>query len=560
MKVIDPVCNMTIEDKDAAAISTYKGRTYYYCSKSCKEDFDKNPGQFIRQLDKAPAAREAAKALGIYTCPMHPEVRREGPGSCPKCGMALEPIAPSTPITKTEWTCPMHPEIIKDSAGNCPICGMALEPKTASVEEEKNPELIDMTRRFWIGLVLALPLVVIEMGKHIPGMAQLSFFGSPMLKWLQFILATPVVLWGGWPFFVRGAQSIANHSPNMFTLIGIGVGVAYCYSLVAAFAPGIFPASFRDMAGEVSTYFEAAAVIIVLVLLGQILELRARSRTGAAIKALLGLAPKQARIIRSDGTEEDIPLEQVQPSDKLRIRPGEKVPVDGVVVEGTSSIDESMVTGESIPVQKQAGDKIIGATVNGTGSLIMKAERVGAGTLLSQIVKMVAEAQRSRAPIQRLVDIIAAYFVEVVVAIAVITFGVWAWAGPEPRFAYALINTVAVLIIACHCALGLATPMSIMVATGKGATVGVLFKNAEAIEELRKIDTLVVDKTGTLTVGKPKLMATVAAPGQDEKKVLFFAAGIEKGSEHPLASAIVDGAQAQGISPAAVEAFESITG
>jgi Cu+-exporting ATPase len=346
----------------------------------------------------------------------------------------------------------------------------------------------------------------------------------------------------------------------MFTLVGLGVSVAYCYSLVAVFAPGIFPASFRGMGGEVAAYFEAAAVIIVLVLLGQVLELRARSRTGAAIKALLGLAPKEARIIRSDGTEEDIPLEQVQAGDKLRIRPGEKVPVDGVVVEGTSSLDESMVTGESIPVQRHSGDKVIGATVNGTGSLIMKAERVGAGTLLSQIVKMVSEAQRSRAPIQRLVDIVATYFVGVVVSIAVITFIVWALVGPEPRLAYALVNAVAVLIIACPCALGLATPMSIMVATGKGATAGVLFKNAEAIEELRKIDTLVVDKTGTLTVGKPKLMATVAAPGEDEKRVLFFAAGIEKGSEHPLASAIVDGAQAQGISSVAVEAFESITG
>jgi Cu+-exporting ATPase len=474
--------------------------------------------------------------------------------------MALEPLEPSAQLTKTEWTCPMHPEIIRDSAGNCPICGMALEPKTVSVEEEKNPELISMTRRFWVSLLLSLPLVFIEMGRHIPGLAQFALFSSPMLKWLELILATPVVLWGGWPFFVRGAQSIINRSPNMFTLIGLGVGVAYGYSLVAVFVPDIFPASFRGMAGDVSTYFEAAAVIIVLVLLGQVLELRARSRTGAAIKALLGLSPKQARVIRSDGTEEDIPLELVQPGDKLRIRPGEKVPVDGVVVDGTSSLDESMVTGESIPVQKQAGDKIIGATVNGTGSLIMKAERVGAGTLLSQIVKMVAEAQRSKAPIQRLVDIIASYFVSVVVAIAVITFGVWAWAGPEPRFAYALINAVAVLIIACPCALGLATPMSIMVATGKGATVGVLFKNAEAIEELRKIDTLVVDKTGTLTVGKPKLMATVVAPGQDEKRVLFFAAGIEKGSEHPLASAIVDGALAQGIALATAEAFESITG
>jgi Cu+-exporting ATPase len=560
MKAIDPVCNMTIEDKDAIATSTYKGGTYYFCSKSCKDDFDKNPEEFIGHSDTTSFPKESVKLLGIFTCPMHPEVRKEGPGSCPKCGMALEPIEPSAPITKTEWTCPMHPEVSKDSPGNCPICGMALEQKTVGLEEEKNPELIEMTRRFWISLLLALPLVVIEMGKHISGMAQLSFFDSPMLKWLQFILATPVVLWGGWPFFVRGAQSIVNRSPNMFTLIGLGVSVSYCYSIAAVVAPGIFPVSFRSMGGEVATYFEAAAVIIVLVLLGQVLELRARSRTGAAIKALLGLAPKQARIIRSDGTEEDIPLEQVQAGDKLRIRPGEKVPVDGMVVEGTSSLDESMVTGESIPVQRQAGDKVIGATVNGTGSLIMKAERVGAGTLLSQIVKMVSEAQRSRAPIQRLVDIVATYFVGIVVSIAVITFIVWALVGPEPRLAYALVNAVAVLIIACPCALGLATPMSIMVATGKGATAGVLFKNAEAIEELRKIDTLVVDKTGTLTVGKPKLIATVATPGEDEKRVLFFAAGIEKGSEHPLASAIVDGAQAQGISSAAVEAFESITG
>ena len=560
MKAIDPVCNMTIGDKEAVAISTYKGETYYFCSKSCKDDFDKNPEEFTGHSDTTSFPKESVKLLGSFTCPMHPEVRKEGPGACPKCGMALEPLELTVPLTKTEWICPMHPEVIKDSPGNCPICGMALEPKTVGLEEEKNPELADMTRRFWIGLVLALPLVVIEMGKHIPGMAQLSLFGSPVLKWFQLILATPVVLWGGWPFFVRGAQSIANRSPNMFTLVGLGVSVAYCYSLVAVFAPGIFPASFRGMGGEVAAYFEAAAVIIVLVLLGQVLELRARSRTGAAIKALLGLAPKEARIIRSDGTEEDIPLEQVQAGDKLRIRPGEKVPVDGVVVEGTSSLDESMVTGESIPVQRHSGDKVIGATVNGTGSLIMKAERVGAGTLLSQIVKMVSEAQRSRAPIQRLVDIVATYFVGVVVSIAVITFIVWALVGPEPRLAYALVNAVAVLIIACPCALGLATPMSIMVATGKGATAGVLFKNAEAIEELRKIDTLVVDKTGTLTVGKPKLMATVAAPGEDEKRVLFFAAGIEKGSEHPLASAIVDGAQAQGISSVAVEAFESITG
>ncbi len=557
MKVIDLVCMMNIEDRAAAAKSIYKGITYYFCSLSCKAAFDKEPQAFINKFQKeAPAKIPMSSKL--FTCPMHPDIRADKPGPCPKCGMALEPAEPAAPLTKTEWTCPMHPEIVKDAPGNCPICGMALEPKTVSLEAEKNPELVDMTRRFWIGLVLSLPLVIIEMGKHIPGIADMSFFSSTMLKWLQLIFATPVVLWGGWPFFVRGAQSIVNRSPNMFTLIGLGVSVAYGYSLVAVFAPGIFPVSFRGMGGEVATYFEAAAVITVLVLLGQVLELRARGRTGAAIKALLGLAPKQARIIREDGTEEDVPVESVQVGDKLRIRPGEKIPVDGSVAEGGSSVDESMVTGESIPVEKQPGDKVFGATVNGTGSIVMTAERVGAGTLLSQIVRMVSEAQRSRAPIQRLVDIIAAYFVEIVVAIAVTTFIVWAFAGPEPRFTYALINAVAVLIIACPCALGLATPMSIMVATGKGATAGVLFKNAEAIEELQKVDTLVLDKTGTLTIGKPKLMEKIVLSGEDEKRLLLFAAGIEKGSEHPLASAIVAGAH--GIAIPSAEAFESITG
>ncbi len=489
---------------------------------------------------------------------MHPEVRQAAPGSCPKCGMALEPVVPSTLTPKTEWTCPMHPEIVRDSPGNCPICGMTLEPRTAMAEGEENPELVDMTRRFWVSVVLTIPLVVITMGGYIPGIEIESVVSPQIRKWLELALATPVVLWGGWPFFVRFWQSIANRSPNMFTLIGLGVGVSYVYSLAAALVTDIFPASFRKD-GEVGTYFEAAAVITSLVLLGQVLELRARSKTGAAIKALLGLAPKTARRVK-DGTEEDIPLGEVKPGDLLRVRPGEKIPVDGVVTEGSSSVDESMITGEPIPVEKQVGARVIGATVNGTGTLIMKAEKVGAETLLAQIVQMVAEAQRSRAPIQKLADIIAGYFVQIVVGIAILTFLVWAWIGPEPRMALALINAVAVLIIACPCALGLATPMSIMVATGKGATGGVLFKNAEAIEVMKKVNTLVVDKTGTLTVGKPKLVEIVPADGFDERTLLRFAAGIEKGSEHPLAAAVVSGAEERGVTPGKAESFESITG
>lgn len=514
----------------------------------------KAPG-FGKDVDSAGATATSV----MYTCPMHTEIRRSAPGACPKCGMALEPLEQSVAAGAT-WTCPMHPDVESAEPGNCPICGMTLELKTAISEGDQNPELTDMARRFWLGFFLSLPLVIVEMGRHIPGIDHSGFLDSTIFKWLQFVLATPVIFWSGWPFFVRGAQSIINRSPNMFTLIGLGVSVAYGYSVMAVFAPGVFPSSFRGMGGEVAVYFEAAAVITVLVLLGQVLELRARSRTGAAIKALLGLAPKQARVIRNDGSEEDVPLERVKPGDKLRIRPGEKVPVDGVVIDGNGSVDESMVTGESMPVRKERGDKVVGATLNGTGSLIMKAERVGADTVLSQIVRMVAEAQRSRASIQRLVDVIAAYFVEAVMGIAVITFIVWGLTGPEPRLAYALVNAVAVLIIACPCALGLATPMSIMVAAGKGAAVGILFRNAEAIEELRTVDTLVVDKTGTLTVGKPKLLNVVVLPGEDEPQMLFFAAGIEKGSEHPLASAIVSGAVARGISLPAAEAFVSITG
>jgi Cu+-exporting ATPase len=491
---------------------------------------------------------------------MHPEVRQSGPGPCPKCGMALEPATPVISEAKTEWVCPMHPEIVRDAPGSCPICGMALEPKTARAEEEENPELIDMTRRFRVSLVLTIPLVLIAMRGMIPGLHLEKIISNEFLKWFELILATPVVLWAGWPFFVRGWNSVIHWSPNMFTLIGLGVGVAYVYSLVAALLPNLFPSSFRTMTGEVGTYFEASAAIVTLVLLGQVLELNARSRTGAAIKALLGLAPKTARLIKDDGTETDIPLDQVQKGDSLRVRPGEKIPVDGVVIEGLSAVDESMISGEPIPVEKQKGDHVVGATMNGTGALIIRAEKVGAETLLSHIVRMVADAQRSRAPIQKLVDVVAAYFVEAVVAVAVITFIIWGWVGPEPRYVYALINAVAVLIIACPCALGLATPMSIMVATGKGATVGVLFKNAEAIEILKQVDTLVVDKTGTLTEGKPKLTGIFSVGGFDERLLLYFAASIERGSEHALAAALVKGALDTDIKPGIVEVFQSLTG
>ena len=559
MKVTDPVCHMTIEESEAVATSTHKGNTYYFCSQPCKEDFDKDPAAYTE--DKAESGKPGgSEKSAVYTCPMHPEIRQSGPGACPKCGMALEPLQPSIPVFKTEWTCPMHPEIVRDTPGSCPICGMALEPKTITAGEEENPELVDMTRRFKVSAVLTVPLVAIAMRHYIPGLSIIDrIIPISVMKWTELVLATPVVLWGAWPFFVRGWQSIVTWNPNMFTLIGLGVGVAYVYSLVAALLPGLFPKSFRGESGEVGMYFEAAAVIVSLVLLGQVLELRARTRTGAAIKALLGLAPKTARRIKA-GNEEDVPLDQIRAGDLLRVRPGEKIPVDGTVTEGSSSVDESMISGEPIPVMKQSGDRVIGATVNGTGTLIMRAEKVGAETLLAQIVHMVAEAQRSRAPIQKLADIVAGYFVQIVVSIALLTFVVWAWTGPEPRMAYALVNAVAVLIIACPCALGLATPMSIMVAMGKGATGGVLFKNAEAIEVMKTVDTLVTDKTGTLTEGKPKLVSVVPAAGFDEKMLLYFAASIEMGSEHPLAAAIVAGAKGKSISPAKVESFESLTG
>ena len=571
--VVDPVCGMKISS-DSELKYRYEDAEYHFCSTSCEQKFIADPASYLQpeaaEQDEAaggscchhdhvprkaaaPASRDA-----IYICPMCPEARQVGPGSCPKCGMALEPEAPVLP-TKVQYTCPMHPEIVQDEPGDCPKCGMALEPMTVTLEEEENPELISMTRRFLVSAAISIPVVILAMGE----LVGLSFewLASPrILSWTELVLATPVVLWGGWPFFVRGWQSVVTRNLNMFTLIGLGTGVAYVYSVVATALPEIFPGSFRDADGEVAIYFEAAAVIITLVLLGQVMELRARSRTGAAIKALLGLAPKTARRIEEDGSEADVPLEHVMVGDRLRVRPGEKIPVDGSVVEGNSAVDESMLTGEPIPVEKLAGDKVIGATINGTGGLVITADHVGADTMLSQIVQMVAAAQRSRAPIQKLADVVAGYFVPIVVLAAIVTFIVWAMAGPAPAMAYAIINAVAVLIIACPCALGLATPMSIMTATGKGASMGVLFKDAEAIEVMRKVDTLVVDKTGTLTEGKPRLVLVEAAEGMDESTLLGMAASLERGSEHPLATAIVAGADERNAVLGKVENFASVTG
>ncbi len=494
-----------------------------------------------------------------YICPMHPEVHANKPGACPKCGMALEAAATNPLPTKTEYVCPMHAQIVRDAPGACPICGMALEPRTVTAEEAPNTELIDMRRRFFVSIGPASIVFLMGMSELLPGMPLHQLLGARAVAWIEFGLATPVVLWGAWPFFVRAWQSLVNRSLNMFTLFGLGIGVAYTYSVVALLLPTIFPPSFRGEGGVVAVYFEAAAVIVALVLLGQVLELGARSETNAAIRALLHLAPKTARRIRTDGVEEDVAVDNVAVGDRLRVRPGEKVPIDGVVMEGTSSVDESMVTGESIPVEKKAGDRLIGATLNGTGSMVMRTERVGSGTLLAQIVRMVGEAQRSRAPIQKLADVVAGYFVPAVVVAAVITFIVWSVFGPQPRMAHGIVNAVAVLIIACPCALGLATPMSIMVATGKGAAFGVLFKNAEAIEVMRKVDTLVVDKTGTLTEGKPKVVAIETAGG-DEAALVKLAASLEQGSEHPLAAAIVEGAKTRGIALVTVADFASTTG
>jgi Cu+-exporting ATPase len=521
--VKDPVCGMLVKPGPPTSRYTHAGHTYYFCCPHCMEKFAADPTRFVDT--EAPVTQPPASAIGAgaYTCPMHPEVVRRGPGACP-------------------------------------ICGMALEPKTISTAEEENSDLADMRRRFWVAVALSAPVVLLAMGEHPPGVA-LQRLASPRLReWFELLLASPVVLWAGWRFLVRGWHSLVNRSLNMFTLIGLGVAAAYSYSLVAALFPQAFPASFRNENGAVAVYFEAAAMITTLVLLGQVLELRARSRTRAALKTLLGLAPKTARLLREDGTETDVPLDQVRPGDRLRVRPGEKVPVDGLVLEGASSVDESMITGEPISAEKQPGARVTGATVNGTGSLVMRAERVGAETLLAQIVRLVAEAQRSRAPIQKLADKVTGYFVPIVVGVAALTFVAWALWGPDPRLAHALVNAVAVLIIACPCALGLATPMSITVAMGKGATVGVLFKNAEAVELMRKVNTLVVDKTGTLTEGKPRLETVEPAAGFDAAKLLQLAASLERRSEHPLAAAVVACAEARRIPLAPVEAFESLTG
>ncbi len=493
-----------------------------------------------------------------WSCPMHPEVDSDQAGDCPKCGMALERVIVAASVR--QFTCPMHPEIIEDEPGDCPICGMALEPVVVTADDEDNSELTGMARRFRVSLVFTVPIFFIAMSDLLPGQAVRTFLPAAIRPWIELLLASPVVLWGAWPFFVRGWRSIVTRNLNMFTLIALGVAVAYGYSVVAILFPGLFPAAFRDADGHVAVYFEAAAVIVTLVLLGQVLELRARSRTGAAIKALLGLTPKTARRVTASGEEEDVPIEAIQPGDRLRIRPGEKVPVDGRVIEGHSSVDESMVTGEPLPVEKRANDQVVGGTVNGTGSLVIQAEKVGADTLLSRIVQMVADAQRSRAPIQKLADSVAGYFVPAVIVASVFTFVVWAIWGPEPSMAYALINAIAVLIIACPCALGLATPISIMVATGRGASMGVLFRNAEAVELLRDVDTLVVDKTGTLTVGKPEVVAVLCADQWDEASVVRLAASLERGSEHPLSAAIVNHAENEGIELTGAQNFESITG
>ncbi len=522
----DPVCGMQVDPAKAAGTSQYQEQAYYFCSKGCKSKFDANPGHY---------ASPAAVAVPV-------------------------PAAPSHPVSDArEYTCPMHPEVRQIGPGACPICGMALEPVVASLEEDTS-ELDDMTRRFRWSLAVTLPILAFMVSDVLPGQPLQHVLSPAWMTWSQFALATPVVLWGGWPFFVRGWASLVNRHLNMFTLIALGVGAAYGFSVVATLAPGLFPTSFRGHGDQVGVYFEPAAVIVVLVLLGQVLELRARSRTSSAIKKLLGLTPTTARRVDAAGAEQDVPLEQVQVGDRLRVRPGERVPVDGVVIDGTTTVDESMVTGEPIPVEKTAATTVTGGTVNGTGTFVMEAQRVGSDTLLAQIVRLVGEAQRSRAPIQRLADTVAGWFVPAVILVAVVTFAVWAIWGPEPRLAHALVNAVAVLIIACPCALGLATPMSIMVGTGRGAELGVLLRNAEALEVMERVDTVVVDKTGTLTEGKPALTTVVAQPGLDEPALLRLVASLERVSEHPLASAIVRGAEERGVSTVSVSDFRSVTG
>jgi P-type Cu+ transporter len=584
----DPVCGMNVNPATAKHVHQHGGRNYYFCCAGCVDKFKADPAKYLAapaspaglvmlgaakptsHADHRLQPPQAAAATVAYVCPMCPGVRESKPGACPSCGMALEADVPVA-STRTEYTCPMHPEIVRPEPGSCPICGMALEPRTVTASSEENPELRNMTRRFWISLVLTTPLLAIAMGSMLwpdffvrrvdtlAGYRYQFFLWGWGIPWLEFLLATPVVLWGGAPFFHRFWTSLVNRSPNMFTLIGMGTGVAYGYSVVATVAPQIFPESLRGMGGYPDVYFEAAAAITTLVLLGQVLELRARSRTSAAIRALLDLSPQTARLLNPDGTEKDVPLAQVKPGDRLRVRPGEKIPVDGVLLEGRSAVDESMITGESMPVEKSPESKVIGATINGTGSFVMRAERVGSETLLARIVQLVGQAQRSRAPIQQLADRVAKWFVPIVVAVAAITFLAWLSLGPQPRLAHALVNAVAVLIIACPCALGLATPMAIMVGVGRGARAGVLIKNAEALEILEKVDTLVVDKTGTLTEGKPQLLGVTVSP-ENQGDYLRLAASLERASEHPLANAIVDAAEKQSLPLSQPQEFVSIPG
>ncbi len=531
---IDPVCGMTVDLSAGKPTYHYHGTTYHFCGKGCRDKFAADPERYLKAAEKPAGGHHGHHGAA--------------------------PVLPTPPVAGALYTCPMHPEIVRDRPGDCPICGMALEPVVASAHDEPNPELADMTRRLWLGIAFSIPLLVLSMGPHVGlGFIRTSFGERPSL-WLELVLASPVVLWAGWPVLVRAVRSVANRSPNMWTLIGMGITASYLFSIVAVLAPQIFPPGFRDHNGNVAVYFEASAVIVVLVLLGQVLELGARERTGSAIRSLLDLAAKTARVIRPDGREEDVALDRVVVGDRLRVRPGDKVPVDGVVIEGRSSLDESMISGEPLPVEKVAGDEVVGATINGSGTLVMEARRVGAETVLSQIVAMVARAQRSRAPIQRLADAVSGKFVPAVIAAALVAFVAWSIWGPPPALAYGLVAAVAVLMIACPCALGLATPISIMTATGRGAQAGVLIKDAEALERFAAVDTLIVDKTGTLTVGKPALAAVLAEPGHDEADVLRLAASLERGSEHPLAAAILAGAEERGIRLAEAKSFEAVTG
>jgi P-type Cu+ transporter len=575
----DPVCGMTVVPERAAATRDFQGLTYFFCRDGCAMKFSAEPQKYLARSaavagarmapEISPSSRTTADAANpfaaaggetLYTCPMDPEIRQTNPGACPKCGMALETLEPAPVASKTEYTCPMHASVVRDAPSSCPICGMALEPRVVELGEGANAELTSMTLRFWISAALSVPLVAWGMANMIPGVSFAHIIAPRIADWLEFLLATPVVLWAGAPFFERGWASVRNRSLNMFTLIALGTGAAYFYSAAAISLGSRFPDSLRGMHGEVPLYFEAAAAITTLVLLGQVLELRARSATSSAIRSLLGLTPKTARLVRVDGTEVDVLIAIVAPGDRLRVRPGEKIPVDGAVVEGASTVDESMLSGEPMPAEKTAGARVSAGTVNGSGTFVMQAERVGRETLLAQIVRMVSDAQRSRAPIQRLADVVASYFVPAVVLAAILTFIWWILLGPEPKFAHALLSAIAVLIIACPCALGLATPMAIMVGTGRGAMAGILIKNAETLELLEKVDTIVVDKTGTLTEGRPRVTHVEAIESWSEEEVLRLAASVEASSEHPLAAAIVTAARERGLRLGKVVGFQSEAG